>query len=191
MCLLLFFPTSSSVSCNSCSDICRQNKPLRSVCIPACVIFLWLYRDEKLRIFCLIWGVSGFNLGRLRSVMSIFFQESLKMTLRVRGSKLEIWSCSSDLISSYGSKVIEFPMVAGELWVNFNYLRNLAQLALCISWIMMLSGLHRQIHASLLIPEGSGCCWWLLDLNVWRHLWAGDGRNPSPLFQWGIDCMNC
>lgn len=43
---------------------------------------------------------------------------------------------SPDLIFSYGSKVckvIEFPMAAGELWVNFNYLRHLAQLALCLS----------------------------------------------------------
>lgn len=135
--------------------------------------------------FLLNFGVSCFNLGGLRSVTSIFCRESLKMTLRVQGSKLEIWSCSSDLISSCGSKVckvIEFPMAAGELWVSFNYLRNLAQLTLCISWIMMLSGLRRQTHVSLLIAEGSECRWWLLDLNIWGHLWGGVGRNLSPLF---------
>ena len=99
--------------------------------------------------FLLNFGASCFNLGRLRSVMSIFCQKSLKMTLRVWDSKLEIWSSFSELISSCGSKVckvIEFPVVAGELQVNFNYPRNLSQLALWISWIMMLSGLHRQTH---------------------------------------------
>lgn len=120
--------------------------------------------------------------------MSIFYRESLKMTLHVWGSKLEIWSCSPDLIPSSGSqvcKVIEFPVVAGELWVNFNYLRNPAHRAPCISWIMVLSGFHRQTHASLLIPEGSGHCWLLEFNNIWGHFGAGDGEDPEPLsFQW-------
>lgn len=65
--------------------------------------------------------------------MSIFCQESLKTALRLR-FQISILTMSPDLISGYGSEVckaIGFPTVAGELWVNFSYLKDLRQLALC------------------------------------------------------------
>ena len=54
---IYIFPICSPALYNSCSNICRQNKWLRGLCFPTCVIFLWLYRHEKLRIFCLILGL--------------------------------------------------------------------------------------------------------------------------------------